>query len=70
MAKKYTYEVPVKFTFDGVFKVKAKSREEAVELVKNDCGMTMTNGVHSSLPEGNIDWEFPCHPEKEIGEPQ
>lgn len=70
MAKEYDWDVPVTFTFEGVFKVKARSREEAVEFVEKHCGMAMDSGIHSSLPEGTIDWEFPCHPEKEIGEPQ
>jgi hypothetical protein len=61
------HEVPVRFSFDGVFKVKAKTKALAEEYVRLHCGMVMgERGVHSSLPEEDIDWDFPIHPEKTI----
>ena len=61
------FEIPTKFIFDGVFKVKAKSLSQAIEYVDKHCGMVIgVRGIHSSLPEEDVDWDFPCHPEKEI----
>jgi len=54
------YTIPVTFTF------KSKSRKEAIEFTDKHCGMTTTRGIHSSLPEEIVDWEFPVHPKKRI----
>ena len=62
-----TYDIPTEFTFHGVFKVKARSKAEAVEHVTLHCGMVMgSRGVHSSLPDDDVDWDFPIHPEKTV----
>jgi hypothetical protein len=63
------HEIPTTFTFHGVFKVAgAQSKEQAEELVRKHCGFCAGGEFHSSLPEEDIDWNFPVHPEKTVGE--
>jgi hypothetical protein len=62
------YTVPVSFQFDGIFKIKASSPEEAEEYAQKHCGLVIGGDIHSSLPEDEVDWDFPCHPNKIIGE--
>ena len=64
------YAVPVSFTFKGTFFVKADSKEDAIRDVKDSCGLVLGGNVHSTLPDENVDWHFPVHPEKEIGNPR
>lgn len=61
-----TFFVETRFTFTGTFEVKAKSKAEAIEFIEKHCGMVMDRGIHSTLPDDKIDWEFPLHPEKKI----
>jgi len=61
-----TYKVKASFIFTGVFEVKADTKEEAKAAVLNDCGMTISGGIHSTLDDNTINWDFPVHPEKEI----
>lgn len=58
------YEIPVKFTFSGVFKIMAESRAQALDYADRHCGMTATRGIHSTLSQ--VDWDFPVHPKKTI----
>lgn len=62
------YKVPVTYTFTGTFSIEADSSEEAQEYAEKHCGMTESRGIHSSLPDETVDWDFPCHPEKTIGD--
>ena len=61
------YRVPVIYTFEGYFDIDAESKEAAVELANKDCGLTIGE-VHSSLNDEDVYWDFPVHPETEIGE--
>jgi hypothetical protein len=61
-----TYIVKTRFSFTGKFLVKAENEKEARERVMNDCGLVLGGGIHTSRQEGDVDWEFPIHPEKEI----
>jgi hypothetical protein len=66
-----TYNIPTRFVFNGVFKIRAKSKTKAEEFVRLHCGMVaggngVHGGIHSSLPDEDVDWEFPIHPEKQI----
>ena len=65
--KKKTFQVSTTFTFNGVFKVVAFSKEEAREMVEQSCGMTLTGGITSTLNDEDFDWQFDVHPEKSIG---
>ena len=60
------YAVETKFTFYGSFYVEADSENQAKEFVEQQCGMTMSRGIHSTLGEDIVDWEFDSHPEKII----
>lgn len=66
MANKKTFIVETQFTFSGTFEVKAKNKQEAIELVEKHCGLVLGGNIHSSLPDEDIDWEFPVHPEKKV----
>lgn len=62
-----TYTIPVKFTFTGTFKIKADNRAQAREYAEKHCGMVAGNGIHSTLPYEDVDWDFPVHPDKKVG---
>ena len=60
------YPVKVRFVFDGTFFIKANSKSQAKEFADNHCGMVTNNGIHSTLPDEDVDWDFPVHPQKII----
>lgn len=61
-----TYLVKTRFIFEGTFEIIADSRQEAIENVEKHCGLVIGGDIHSSLPDKNINWDFPVHPEKKI----
>jgi len=60
------YTVKTRFKFEGLFFVKAKNKMQAREYVNNHCGLVLNRGIHSSLSDEIVDWNFPVHPEKSI----
>lgn len=68
MSKKKFYDVPTKFVFNGTFRIKAESQEQAEEYVQKHCGLVIGGGIHSTLPEEEVDWDFGVHPEKIVGD--
>jgi len=60
------YKVKTRFVFEGVFKVRASSRDEARQMVEDNCGMVMHSGIQSTLDDDEVDWNFSCHPDKKI----
>lgn len=66
--KKRFYTVPVRYVFTGEFKIKAESREQAEEYAEKHCGLVLGGDIHSSLPNEMVNWDFPAHPEKIVGE--
>lgn len=64
--KKKVYTVPVKFVFEGQFFIKADSKEQAKEYAEKHCGLVIGGDIHSSLPDENVSWDFPVHPQKII----
>lgn len=62
MAKKQ-YKIRARLVFAGEFKVRAESREQAEEKVRNSCGALL--GKVDSTDE-DIDWDIPMHAEIEI----
>lgn len=60
------FEVKTRFVFEGVFNVKADSREQAAEYVQKHCGLVIGGDIHTTLPDEVIDWDFLVHPEKQI----
>ena len=66
MKKKRIYRVRTQYTFEGVFEVLADSKEDAQQKVLQDCGLVMGRGVHSTLPDEEINWDFDTHPEERV----
>ena len=64
--KNRSYRVKVRYFFDGIYTVKAETREEAVRMVKEDCGLVMGGSIHTTLDEDSVDWNFSIHPEMVI----
>ena len=60
------YAVKTRFTFTGTFFVTARNKDEAKEFVEKHCGLVMGRGIHSTLPEEDVDWDFPMHPDKTV----
>ena len=60
------YQIAVRFAFDGVFHVTADRLSEAKQKVSDGCGLVLGGGIHTTLPEGEIGWEFPVHPDRSI----
>ena len=65
--KKKVYRVRTQYIFEGVFDVVAESKEDARQKVLQDCGLVMGRGVHSTLPDEEINWAFSTHPEVRTG---
>jgi hypothetical protein len=61
-----TYQIAVRFAFDGEFIVRADRLSEAKQKVSDGCGLVLGGGIHTTLPEEEIDWEFPVHPNRSI----
>jgi hypothetical protein len=61
-----TFQVKTKFIFEGIFEVKAQSREQAREFIEKHCGLVIGGDIHSTLSDEDINWEFSVHPDKEI----
>ena len=57
----------MRYIFEGVFEVYAKSREEARHKVILDCGLVMGGSIHSTLPDEEINWAFSTHPDVRTG---
>jgi hypothetical protein len=62
-----TYRVKTRFIFTGTFCVRAESKAKAKRLVEESCGLVLGGTPQSSLPESEVYWDFPVHPEKETG---
>jgi hypothetical protein len=60
------YAVKTRYSFTGIFYVKAENEAEAKESVKDDCGLVMGGNIHSCLPDEDVDWNFPTHPDTKI----
>jgi hypothetical protein len=61
------YAVKTRFTFTGTFFITARNKNEAKEFVEKHCGLTLGGTIHSTLPDGGVNWDFPVHPEKSVG---
>ena len=60
------YSIKTKFVFEGEFIVSAENKDQAKEYVSKHCGLCLGGNIHSSLPDEDIDWEFPVHATKII----
>jgi hypothetical protein len=64
---RHQYEIKTRFTFEGTFFITAQNKEEAKEMVEKHCGLVLGRSIHTTLPDDMVDWDFPVHPEKDIG---
>lgn len=60
-----TYKVKTEFVFRGEFYVKAMDKDEAIQTVKEDLGMTMGE-ITTGIADNSLDWDFDMIPEKKI----
>lgn len=56
------YIVRTKFVFEGTFKVYATSKDEALQIVKESCGMSCGK-IQATVPNV-LDWDFDMTPTK------
>lgn len=62
-----TVKVCVTYTFKGYYVVQVISAKTAAKVVKENCSMTLSNGIYVAANKCIIpDWNFPVHPEVEI----
>ena len=57
------YAVKTRFMFEGCFFINAENKAQAREYTEKHCGLVLGRGIHSSLPDDDVDWDFPVHPE-------
>lgn len=60
--KRKDYIIRTKFVFKGTFKVYATSKDEALQIVKESCGMSCGN-IQATVPNV-LDWDFDMTPTK------
>ena len=60
------FKANVTFTFKGDVQVYAEDREQAFELLQAQFEMINNDGIHTTLDDETIDWDFPVHPDKKI----
>jgi len=61
------FVIKTQFIFEGKFYIKADDKAQAREYVEKHCGLVLNRGIHSTLPDDIVDWDFPYHPEKQTG---
>jgi hypothetical protein len=64
---KHRYAVKTRFDFTGTFFITASNKDEAKEYAEKHCGLVIGGSIHTTLPDENVDWDFPIHPETAIG---
>jgi hypothetical protein len=60
------YVVEVDFVFSGKFFVDAIDKDDALRKIENHCGLVLGGNIHSTLPDDEIEWDFPVHPDKQF----
>lgn len=63
---KQVFRVRTQYIFEGVYEIAADSKEEARRKVMEECGLVMGGRIHSLLSDGEVDWDFPIHPEVKV----
>jgi len=61
------YAVKTRFVFEGCFFINAGNKAQAEEYVEKHCGLVLGGDIHTTLPDGIVDWDFPVHPNKSTG---
>ena len=61
------YDVRVRYTFEGTYKVVAEDRDEAERIVTEDCGLVLGGNIHTTCDDDEVtDWRFGSHPDMQI----
>lgn len=61
------YDVRVRYTFEGTYKVVAEDRDEAERIVTEDCGLVLGGNIHTTRDDDEVtDWRFSSHPDMQI----
>lgn len=61
------YDVRVRYTFEGTYKVVAEDRDEAERIVTEDCGLVLGGNIHTTRDDDEVtDWNFGSHPDMQI----
>ena len=61
------FRVRTKYIFSGFFDIEAENEAQAREYVEKHYGLVIGSDIHSSLPDDEVNWEFPVHPDTKIG---
>ena len=62
------FRVRTEYIFSGFFDIEAENAAQAREYVEKHCGLVIGGDIHSTLPDDEVNWEFPVHPDTKIGE--
>lgn len=61
------YEVKVRYAFDGTYTVAAEDRDEAMDMVSEDCGLVLGGNIHTTRDDDEVlDWNFGIHPDMQV----
>ncbi len=60
------FRLNVRCAFDGYFTLRAASKTEAAQLVREQCGAVIGNIQTTLSDDAEIDWEFGLHPDTMI----
>lgn len=61
------YDVRVRYSFEGTYKVVAEDRDEAERMVTEDCGLVLGGNIHTTCDDDEVtDWKFGSHPDMQI----
>ena len=61
------FRVRTKHILSGFFHIDAENEAQAREYVEKHYGLVIGSDIHSSLPDDEVNWEFPVHPDTKIG---
>jgi len=61
------YDVKVRYAFDGTYTVAAEDRDEARNMVSEDCGLVLGGNIHTTRDDDEVlDWNFGIHPDMQV----
>ena len=61
------YDVRVRYSFEGTYKVVAEDRDEAERMIAEDCGLVLGGNIHTTRDDDEVtDWRFGSHPDMQI----
>jgi len=58
--------VGVQYSLIGHYVIEADNANEARMKAMYDCGCVVSNGIHSSLPDDEVNWDFPVHTDEKV----